>query len=99
MQLYEKLGDLCCRLKAYQAAITFYNKQLVLAEAHGVEPKELSAICVSLARTHADCGQFPQALQFYQRELELWRGNPREVGGANCCWWAAVYVIPLCLLH
>jgi len=54
--------------------------QLDLAEAHGVEPQELSPIYCSLARTHVDCGQYSQALLHYQRELELWRGNPCEVG-------------------
>ena len=57
-----------------------YLPQLALAEAHGLEPQELSAIYCSLARTHTDCGQFSRALLHYQRELELWRGNPSEVG-------------------
>ena len=29
-QLYDKLGDLCCALKAYPAAVKFYNKQVRL---------------------------------------------------------------------
>ena len=53
--------------------------QLRLAEAHGLEPRELSPILISLARSHSDCRQFSQALLYYQRELELWKGNPREV--------------------
>ncbi len=82
MRLHERQGDLCCRLKAYQAAIALYGKQLALAEAHGVEPGELSMVYVSLARTHADWGEFSKALGYYERELELCKKNPEEVGGA-----------------
>ena len=28
LKLYEKLGDLCCSLKAYPAAISFYGQQV-----------------------------------------------------------------------
>ena len=30
MQLYDKLGDLCCSVKAYPAAIKFYAHQVHL---------------------------------------------------------------------
>jgi orotidine-5'-phosphate decarboxylase len=29
LKLYEKLGDLCCSLKAYPAAIGFYGQQVL----------------------------------------------------------------------
>lgn len=86
LRLYEKLGDLCCSLAVYTAAVKFYGEQLRIAEAHGLEPRELSPILVSLARSHSDCRQFSQALLYYQRELELWRGNPRE----ECQTWTSI---------
>lgn len=60
--------------------------QLGLAEAHGVEPKELSPIYISLARTHSDYGQFSKALLYYEKELELWQGNPTE----ECDTWTSI---------
>ncbi len=86
MGLYERLGDMCCRLKAYRAAIAFYGKLLSLAEARGVSQRKLSAIYVSLARTHTDCEQFSQALSYYDRELRLCARNPKEVGGWSNGW-------------
>lgn len=59
----------------------WWSLQLSLAEAHGLEPRDLSPIYVSLARTHSDCRQFSQALLYFEKELELWRGNPSEVSG------------------
>ena len=34
MRLYEKLGDLCCIVKAFSAAIKFYGKQVGLNIRH-----------------------------------------------------------------
>ena len=51
-----------------------------------MEPKELSPIYISLARTHSDSGQYPEALLYYERELELWRGNPTE----ECDTWTSI---------
>ena len=60
--------------------------QLGLAEAHGVEPKDLSPILISLARTHTDCRQFPEALLYYEKELALRRGSPSD----ECDTWTSI---------
>jgi len=60
--------------------------QLSLAEAHGLEPKDLSRIYVSLARTLVDYGQYSQALLYYDKELELWQGNATE----ECDTWTSI---------
>ena len=54
--------------------------QLELAETHGREPRELSAICVSVACCHSDCKQHSKALEMYKKELQYWNeDNPNEV--------------------
>ncbi len=30
VHIYEKLGDLCCKIKSYSSAIKFYGKQVIL---------------------------------------------------------------------
>lgn len=66
-----------------------FSHQLSLAEAHGVEPKDLSPVFVSLARTHNDCCQYSKALVYYERELELRRGNPCE----ECDTWSSIAAV------
>ena len=51
-----------------------------------MEPKQLSTVYVSLARTHTDCGQYSTALSYYEKELEVWKGNASE----ECDTWASI---------
>ena len=69
--------------------IYVYTYQLTLAEAHGVEPKDLSPIYISLACTHCDCCQYSEALLYYERELELKRGIPHEA----CDTWSSIAAV------
>lgn len=59
--------------------VVLYSVQLNLATDHGVEPRELSKIFFSLAVTLTDIGQYEEALSYYEKELEMWSGNPAEV--------------------
>ena len=47
--------------------------------------EEVCQVYVSLARTLEDCGQFSQALFFYNKEVSLLKDKPAEVGGAVGC--------------
>ena len=51
-----------------------------------MEPRQLSPAYISLARTHSDCCQYTKALFYYEKELELWRGNPTE----ECDTWTSI---------
>ena len=53
--------------------------QLDLAESHDRQPSRLSPIYISLARTHIDCAQFPQAEMYYKKELEYCCLTPLDV--------------------
>ena len=53
--------------------------QLDLAESQDRQPSRLSPIYISLARTHIDCAQFPQAEMYYKKELEYCCSTPIEV--------------------
>ena len=77
----------CIYMQCFAVILTLsFPLQLGLAEAHGVEPKELSKVYVSLARTHSDSGQYPKALLYYEKELELWTGNATE----ECDTWTSI---------
>ena len=54
-----------------------------------METKLLSPIYISLARTHSDYSQYTRALFYYEKELELWRGNPTE----ECDTWTSIAVV------
>ena len=54
-----------------------------------METKQLSPIYISLARTHSDYCQYTKALFYYEKELELWRGNPTE----ECDTWTSIAVV------
>jgi len=41
--------------------------------------EEVCQVYVSLARTLEDCGQFSQALFYYNKELSLLKDKPAEV--------------------
>ncbi|CAN8183551.1 unnamed protein product [Coccothraustes coccothraustes] len=82
LALCERLGDSLARLGHFQRAAEFYQKQLALAESLELPGRDLAVIHVSLATTFRDLGQHSRALEHFQRELELRKGEPLEVGGA-----------------
>ena len=61
-------------------SLSLFPQQLDVAEAESIEPSRLSSIYISLARTHIDCGQFPEALEYYNKELEHCCSKSIEVG-------------------
>ncbi|XP_070604519.1 tonsoku-like protein isoform X2 [Erythrolamprus reginae] len=78
--LCEQLGDLFCKMGEYRRAAEAYEKQLSHAKALGRTEQELAVIHVSLAATFGDLKDHDQAVQHYQAELALRRGNPLEEG-------------------
>ncbi|XP_029142658.1 tonsoku-like protein [Protobothrops mucrosquamatus] len=78
--LYEQLGDLFCKMGEYRRAVEAYEKQLGHAQALGRPEQELAVIHVSLAATFGDLKDHAQAVEHYQAELALRRGNPMEEG-------------------
>ncbi|KAJ9577474.1 hypothetical protein L9F63_005975 [Diploptera punctata] len=77
-KLYEKMGDGCVAVKNYNAALEYYHKMKDMAEMLNESGQELALVYVSLAQTYKDNGQHEQALEYFQKELELWKGNPSE---------------------
>ncbi|XP_075776030.1 tonsoku-like protein [Pelodiscus sinensis] len=78
--LCEQLGDLFSRHGDYRRAVEFYQRQLGYAEALRKPAQELAVIHVSLAATFGDLREHGRAVQHYQAELALRRGNPLEEG-------------------
>uniref|UniRef100_A0A8C6XTM6 Tonsoku-like protein n=1 Tax=Naja naja TaxID=35670 RepID=A0A8C6XTM6_NAJNA len=78
--LSEQLGDLFCKVGEYRRAAEAYEKQLGHAQALGRTEQELAVIHVSLAATYGDLKDYVRAVQHYQAELALRRGNPLEEG-------------------
>nr|XP_054749639.1 tonsoku-like protein [Lytechinus pictus] len=76
--ILEALGDLCCKVDSFKRAIEFYKKQLHCAKELGKPFKEQASIYVSLAATYADISQFREAIEMYNEELKLRRGNLKE---------------------
>ncbi|KAG8147519.1 hypothetical protein E2320_022986, partial [Naja naja] len=76
--LSEQLGDLFCKVGEYRRAAEAYEKQLGHAQALGRTEQELAVIHVSLAATYGDLKDYVRAVQHYQAELALRRGNPLE---------------------
>ncbi|XP_070796277.1 tonsoku-like protein [Pituophis catenifer annectens] len=76
----EQLGDLFCKMGDYRRAAEAYEKQLGHAKALGRTEQELAVIHVSLAATFGDLKDHARAVQHYQAELALRRGNPLEEG-------------------
>ncbi|XP_041453880.1 tonsoku-like protein isoform X1 [Lytechinus variegatus] len=76
--ILEALGDLCCKVDSFKRAIEFYKKQLHCAKELGKSLKEQASIYVSLAATYADNSQFREAIEMYNEELKLRRGNLKE---------------------
>ena len=54
-----------------------------------MDPIALSPMYISLAETHCDCCQYPEALGYYERELELKRGNATD----ECDTWRCIAAV------
>ncbi|XP_067872344.1 tonsoku-like protein isoform X2 [Heterodontus francisci] len=78
MRLYEKLGDLCCKVKGYQKGVEYYQKQLVCAEILKRSDEELAVIHFSLGCTFYDLKNYEQAISHYETELKFQKGRSRE---------------------
>ncbi|XP_065828134.1 tonsoku-like protein isoform X2 [Oscarella lobularis] len=70
MARWDRLGDLCSKVKAYKKAIESYQKELDVGKRLGLEEGDLTSIYVSLAMTYDDDGQYEKALDFAMRELK-----------------------------
>lgn len=77
-QLNEKLGDACVALKKFSKAITYYEKMLEYSELCGMTDKSLIPCYVSLAQTYKDNEQYYQALEYFNKELNLYSENSIE---------------------
>ncbi|KAJ7338236.1 hypothetical protein JRQ81_010954 [Phrynocephalus forsythii] len=78
--LCEQLGDLFSKAGDYQRAAEAYAKQLRHARALERSAQELAVIHVSLAATFGDLKDYARAVQHYEEELALRKGNPLEEG-------------------
>uniref|UniRef100_A0A674I2U4 Tonsoku-like protein n=1 Tax=Terrapene triunguis TaxID=2587831 RepID=A0A674I2U4_9SAUR len=78
--LCEQLGDLFSKHGDYRRAVESYQRQLRYAETLRRPEQELAVIHVSLAATYGDLKEHGRAVQHYQAELALRRGNPLEEG-------------------
>ncbi|XP_039378506.1 tonsoku-like protein isoform X3 [Mauremys reevesii] len=78
--LCEQLGDLFSKHGDYRRAVESYQRQLRYAESLRRPEQELAVIHVSLAATYGDLKEHGRAVQHYQAELALRRGNPLEEG-------------------
>ncbi|XP_048477148.1 tonsoku-like protein [Rhincodon typus] len=76
--LCEQLGDLCCKVGSYRKAIDYYEMQLKHAKLLRRPDRELAVIHVSLATTFADLKDYSQSVKYYEAELALRKGNPKE---------------------
>lgn len=75
LEICDKLGDLFADLEAYKVAVKYYEKELDLALDLKCNSSILAPIYVSLAQTHLDQKNYDQALDYFNKELELRSGN------------------------
>ncbi|XP_039278880.1 tonsoku-like protein [Nilaparvata lugens] len=77
-KMYEMMGDGCAALESYKKALEYYHLTLECSEKLGESGKRLSDILVSLAQTYKDVKDFDKAIEYYNRELTVWKDNPAE---------------------
>ncbi|XP_050532638.1 tonsoku-like protein [Daktulosphaira vitifoliae] len=77
-ELNEKLGDACVALNKYSKAIAYYEKMLENSERYGINGKDLVPCYVSLAQTYKDNKQYYQALEYFNKELNVYDRNSIE---------------------
>ncbi|XP_068953095.1 tonsoku-like protein isoform X2 [Petaurus breviceps papuanus] len=74
----EQLGDLFSKSGDFPKAAEAYQKQLQFAKSLKIPKQELAVIHVSLAATFGDLKNYSQAVEHYEEELSLRKGNPLE---------------------
>ncbi|XP_072364041.1 tonsoku-like protein [Scyliorhinus torazame] len=79
MKIYEKLGDLSCKVMDYQKGLEYYQKQLECTEVFPQSGEELAVIHFSLGSTCFDLKDYKQAINHYKTELTFHKDRPREV--------------------
>ncbi|XP_059479979.1 tonsoku-like protein isoform X2 [Neocloeon triangulifer] len=77
-KLFDKMGDYAVELKAFSSAVTYYKNMLEYSEKLGDDSKSLSAALVSIASSYADMRKYQKAMEYYEREKDLWPANPKE---------------------
>uniref|UniRef100_F7FJ56 Tonsoku-like protein n=1 Tax=Monodelphis domestica TaxID=13616 RepID=F7FJ56_MONDO len=78
LSICEQLGDLFSKSGDFPKAVEAYQKQLQFAKSLKIPNQELAVIHVSLAATFGDLKNYSQAVEHYEEELRLRRGNPLE---------------------
>ncbi|XP_072431105.1 tonsoku-like protein [Chiloscyllium punctatum] len=78
MRIYEKLGDLCCKVTGYQRGLEYYQKQLACADTLKLPDEERAMIYFSLGSTYFDLKDYKQAISHYETELTFQEDRPRE---------------------
>ncbi|KAL1377622.1 hypothetical protein pipiens_016138 [Culex pipiens pipiens] len=77
-QLYERMGDVACKLENYPKAIDYYQKMLECAQLAGEADRDLIPIYVSLYQTYKDNEQYDDALVYLWQEYALIEEDPEE---------------------
>ncbi|KAF4531903.1 hypothetical protein B566_EDAN000932 [Ephemera danica] len=77
-KLFENIADCACEVKAYTTAINYYKKMLECSEILGDAGKDLSAPLFSLGQTYKDNKQYTEAIEYFERDNEVWVNNPEE---------------------
>ena len=77
-KMYEKMGDISCKLGNYGKAIEYYLKTLECAQLNGDYGRALVPIYVSLYATYRDNGDYEKALEYIWKEYELVKYDPKE---------------------
>jgi NF-kappa-B inhibitor-like protein 2 len=85
MKNWEKLGDLCAKLRTYGKAVSCYEKQLSISHELGWRGDRIAPVLFSLATTLADNQMYNQAIQYYKMEIEAREGTPLEQCSSWCC--------------
>ncbi|XP_076299610.1 tonsoku-like protein [Lasioglossum baleicum] len=76
LKLYETLGDASVAVNCFEKAIYYYREMLKCAES--VKSDRMGAALLSLAQTLKDVGQYNEALEFANKELQFCT-DPREI--------------------
>ncbi|XP_033323798.2 tonsoku-like protein isoform X1 [Megalopta genalis] len=76
LKLYEILGDASVAVNCFEKAINYYREMLKCAE--DIKSDRTGAAFLSLAQTLKDVGQYNEALEFAQKELQFCT-DPREI--------------------
>lgn len=68
--VYSRLGNAYLELGDYNKSLEYHNRDLKIAEAHQYTERKSRALD-NLGRVYARSGQFPQAIQVWERKIPL----------------------------